>query len=214
MEVSECPAFYPKCAHGEGFSPKPWLGCAPSGCARGTKFARPRNRPKSAHIGGDLRIRVKGCGRVAEDLSSEPNDSSAGVGLVVRLGAEVAWHVHLEASVRADVSSKPSNNGGSKDENSRHEDANEHLKKDAKARLKRLRNTHGSGGLVKQVEDLLRQLLPRAIGNTNSRKSRPRQFYKGLGENRGLCVLAFASWMVALRSRSSARIAATPARGN
>jgi hypothetical protein len=183
------------------------------------------SHPRRGRVGGGVAAAVMdraasphvhrlGCGRVAEDLNSEPNDSSAVVGLVVHLDAEVAWHVHLEASVRADVSSKPSNNGGSRDENSRHEDANEHLKKDAKARLKRLRNTHGSGGLVKQVEDLLRQLPPRAIGNTNSRKSRPRQFHKGLGENRGLCVLAFASWMVALRSRSSARIAATPARGN
>jgi hypothetical protein len=96
-----------------------------------------------------------------------------------------------------------------KDENSRHEDANEHLKKDAKARLKRLRNTHGSGGLVKQVEDLLRQLLPCAIGNTNSRKSRPRPFTKASVKTGAFAVLAFASWGGS--SMFVCRITATPA---
>lgn len=139
----------------------------------------PLKRPQVGWCGNSARRagrsinRCPGCGSGIRCGRMLADDSSALVGLVNR-DAEVAWHAHLEASIRADVSSKPSNSGEPRDESTHHKDA-KHIE-GTKAHRKRLRNTHGSGGLVKQVEDLLRQLLSRETGNTNSRKSRPHQF--------------------------------------
>lgn len=76
--------------------------------------------------------------------------SSAAVGLVIHLDAEVTWHAHLKVSAQAEVSIKSSPTGGHSDDKARHKNAPKHSDRDAQAHSKRLRNTHGSGDPVKK----------------------------------------------------------------